>query len=255
LIFKSLGFSLSDIALIIKESKTKNIEKLFDDKLNSLEGNIFELIQYKDMILAAKNFITQQGLEEFDKERLVKDLVSMKNIFIGKFSTLNEELQLKILLEIYRTGSLSVDTIRQMGGSDSTQLISELHMMTIKAVMSKLDGSTEKNLMLRLEKDKPEFADRLKISMFNFEDIIMLPDTTIKKWLEKCDDERLAMSLSSSGKVTQKRIYNNLSRERREKIINTEKSYSLEETYEAMTDLVEVLKKMDMSGEIEIDRD
>lgn len=83
----------------------------------------------------------------------------------------------------------------------------------------------------------------------------MLSDKVIAKWLNKCEDSDLIIALKGSGRYVKARILSNLTSERLDLIKNSlyeSKEYTLDESYSSMKKLIEILKAMDISGEIGI---
>ncbi len=257
LLFKSLRFSLGEIHDILSSGENQRIVDIFNDRLQNFEQKISELSRSKEILTAVTKIYKLHGLEYVNNYRLMKEMIGMNNVFVKIFNKLDLSLQIKILLELYRTGSLTPETLKEIGTEPGTRLLNELHMTIVKVLLNKVDRNVEKNIIVNLEKIDSEFADELKKAMFTFDDIAMLPDVTIEKWLKKCDDEELRIAFSESGKYVRNRILNNLSCERREKIkrsIKDSNMPSLDEVYVAMTNLVEILREMEVAEEIRIER-
>lgn len=256
IIFKNMGFSLADIKLILSTCKNEDVIKVFNNKLKELEKKATEILHYKNMLTAVTKIYELKGLEYVNNYYLLGEIVNMDSIFTRTFNKLDLSLQTRILTELYHTGNISVDTIKEIGTEAGTRLLTELHMIIVKTLLNKVDRNVEKAIMQNLEKEEPEFADELKRAMFTFDDIVVLDDETIVKWLKKCNDEELTMALSESGNSVRNKIYKNMPAHRMKKIkdnIQTESLYTLDKVYEATTNLIEILKQMDLSREINIE--
>lgn len=257
LLFKSLGFSLEDIRILVSSNNNEIVYKVFNTKLEDYEAKISELIHYKKVLMAIKMIYKVSGLEYLNNHHLIKEMSYMNNVFIKAFCKLDVELQIKVLTELYYTGSLSVEMQKKIGSEPGSRILNELHMTMVKSILNKVDMNVEKRIMENLEKIDSELAEEIKSALFTFDDIIMLPDKTIEKWLTKCENKDLVIALSESNKYLSKRVFNNLPCERLELIKNSlgeNNEYTLDERYISMKKLIEILKQMDFSGEITINK-
>jgi flagellar motor switch protein FliG len=179
----------------------------------------------------------------------------MDNLFITTFNKLDIKLQVKILIEIYRTGTISHETIKEISTESGQKLLKELHMASVKLLLNNVGRLVEKNIVETLEKLDGDFAEEIKNSLFTFENIIMLPDNAIKKWVEECNEEDLIIGLSQTKRNIANRIISNMSDESAEKIekgIKDLKELTLDNLYIAKTNLISILRRMDISGEVSI---
>jgi DNA-binding transcriptional MerR regulator len=253
LLFKSLGFSLDDIKVILSSTNNKIVDEVFNRKLDKLEDEISELIHCKEVLIAIGKIYKASGLEYLNNHQLIREMSYMNNTFIKTFDKLDVELQIKVLTELYHTGSLSHETIKKIGSEPGSRILNELHMTIIKSILNKVDRNTEKNLMKNLEKIDSKLAEEIKSALFTFEDIVMLSDKTLEKWLVKCDDKDIIIALKESSKYVIARIFSNMPSERISQIknlISESEEPTLDESYISMKKLIEILKQMDFSGEI-----
>lgn len=257
LIFKNLGFSLEDIKLVLSTSQNEEVIKVFNKNLIELEKKEKEILHYKNMLTAVTKIYEMKGLDYVNNYYLLGEIVNMNSIFTKTFNKLELELQIKILIELYHTGNISVDTMKQIGTESGTRLLNDLHMIVVKTLLNKVNRKVEKNIMESLEKRDAEFAEDLKRAMFTFEDLIMLSDENVEKWLKKCSDKELIIALSESGNSVRSKVYKNMPIARTEMMKEGIESLhvpTLDEIYEATTSLIEILKNMDYLGEISIER-
>ncbi len=183
LLFKNLGFSLDDIYTILFTEENQQVGELFEKRLEDFERQMSEISRYQELLKGIINIYRSYGLEYVDNYHLIKELVGMNNLFVKTFNRLDLELQINVLKEIYHTGSLTPLTLNEIGVESGSQLLRELHLIVVKVLLNKVDRNIERDIILSLEKDDPEFAAEVKKAMFTFEDIIILPDSTIEKWL------------------------------------------------------------------------
>jgi DNA-binding transcriptional MerR regulator len=255
LLFKSFGFSLEDIRLILSSTSNEAVDKVFNDNLANLKAKISDLCRRKEVLEAISKIYMSNGLEYLKNPYIIKELSYMNNVFIKTFNKLDTELQVMVLTELYHTGSLSHETLKSIGIESGSRTLSELHMIIIKSILNQVDRSAEKNIVKNLEKTDFKLSEEIKSALFTFDDVIMLPDKAIEKWLLKCDDRDLAIALKESSKYIKIRIFSNMPAERISKIkglMDGSVEYKLYECYTSMTRLVSILQQMDFSGEITI---
>lgn len=257
LLFKSLGFSLEDIKDILSTSENQKIVGIFEKRLLNLDREMSEIVRHKKILNAITSIYKSQGLDYVNNYHLMKEMIGVNSIFVKNFNTFDMKLQIKILMELYHSGSLTPETLKEIGTDSGTRLLKELHLTTIKVLLNRVDQDVEKNILQTLHQQDPEFAEEVKNAMFTFDDIAILSDATIVKWLTKCTDEELKIALFDSGKYIRNRILSNLSSERASQIQKSLKDLkvpSLDEIYVATTHLVDILRNMEVAGEITIER-
>lgn len=132
------------------------------------------------------------------------------------------------------------------GGIDSTAKILNL-----------ADRSTEKSIIESLEENDPELAEEIKKRMFVFEDIVVLDDSSIQKFLRKINDQDLTKALKSVDDEVKEKIFRNMSK-RAAEIIQDDIEYMgptrLSDVEEAQQRIVAVIRKLEEQGEIIIAR-
>lgn len=124
-------------------------------------------------------------------------------------------------------------------------------------IMNTLDRGTEKHIMESLEIDEPELADEIRRKMFVFEDILTLDDRSIQRVLREVDNNELAVALKSAGEDVQNAIFNNLSK-RLATMIKEDMDFMgpvrMKDVEEAQQKIVNIIRKLEDSGEIVIAR-
>lgn len=66
---------------------------------------------------------------------------------------------------------------------------------TLVDILNQVDRTTEKNITEGLEREDPELAEKVKESMFVFEDIVTLDDVSIQRILREVEAKELALAL------------------------------------------------------------
>lgn len=127
----------------------------------------------------------------------------------------------------------------------------------IVEILNTVDRTTEKHIMETLEIDEPELADEIRRKMFVFEDIISLDDRSIQTVLRDVDNNDLAIALKNCNEQVQSVIFNNLSK-RLAAMIKEDMEFMgpvrLKDVEEAQQKIVNIIRKLEDSGEIVISR-
>ena len=83
---------------------------------------------------------------------------------------------------------------------------------TLVNILNAVDRTTEKNITEGLEREDAELADKVKSSMFVFEDIISLDDVSIQRILREVEVNDLALALKGCSDEVANSIYKNQSK-------------------------------------------
>ena len=130
-------------------------------------------------------------------------------------------------------------------------------MDAIVEILNTVDRGTEKHIMETLEIEEPELADEIRRKMFVFEDILSLDDRSIQRVLREVDNNELATALKSANEEVQTVIFNNLSK-RLVAMIKDDMDFMgpvrLKDVEEAQQKIVNIIRKLEDSGEIVISR-
>ena len=124
-------------------------------------------------------------------------------------------------------------------------------------ILNAVDRGTEKHIMETLEIEDPELADEIRKKMFVFEDILLLDDRAIQRVLRDVDNNDLAVALKGSTEQVQNAIFNNLSK-RLAAMIKEDMEFMgpvrMKDVEEAQQKIVNIIRKLEDSGEIVISR-
>lgn len=128
---------------------------------------------------------------------------------------------------------------------------------SVVEILNTVDRGTEKHIMETLEIEEPELADEIRRKMFVFEDILLLDDRAIQRVLREVENNDLAISLKGSNQDVQNAIFNNLSK-RLASMIKEDMEFMgpirMKDVEEAQQKIVNVIRKLEDSGEIVISR-
>ncbi len=124
-------------------------------------------------------------------------------------------------------------------------------------ILNSTDRGTEKHIMEILEIEDPELADEIRKKMFVFEDILLLDDRSIQRVLRDVDNNELGLALKGSHEEVQNAIFNNLSK-RLAQMIKEDMDFMgpvrMKDVEEAQQKIVNIIRKLEDSGEIVISR-
>ncbi len=127
----------------------------------------------------------------------------------------------------------------------------------IVGILNTVDRGTEKHIMENLEIEEPELADEIRKKMFVFEDILALDDKTIQRILRDVDSNDLEIALKGSAEEVQNVIFSNLSK-RLAVMIKEDMDFMgpvrMKDVEEAQQKIVNIIRKLEDSGEIIIAR-
>ncbi len=128
---------------------------------------------------------------------------------------------------------------------------------SIVDILNQVDRGTEKNILDQLEEEDPELAEEIKMRMFVFEDITVLPDKAIQLVLRQVDTHDVALALKTASSEVEEKIYTNMS-DRAAEMLKEDLEYMgpvrLREVEEAQQRIVNVIRELEDSGEIVIAR-
>lgn len=124
-------------------------------------------------------------------------------------------------------------------------------------ILNTVDRATEKHIMETLEIEEPELADEIRKKMFVFEDVLLLDDRSIQRVLREVENSDLALACKSATEQVQNAIFNNLSK-RLAAMIKEDMDFMgpvrMKDVEEAQQKIVNVIRKLEDSGEIVISR-
>ncbi|NBH26051.1 flagellar motor switch protein FliG [Lachnospiraceae bacterium] len=124
-------------------------------------------------------------------------------------------------------------------------------------ILNTVDRGTEKHIMETLEIEEPELADEIRKKMFVFEDILLLDDRAIQRVLRDVDNNDLGLALKGANEQVQTTIFNNLSK-RLAVMIKEDMEFMgpvrMKDVEEAQQKIVNIIRKLEDSGEIVISR-
>ncbi len=120
-------------------------------------------------------------------------------------------------------------------------------------ILNKVDRSTEKAIIEKLEEEDPELAEEIKKQMFVFEDIVLLDDRSIQQVLREVEMSELALALKGAVKEVSDKIFKNISK-RAGEMLREEIEYlgpaRVKDVEEAQQRIVNTIRRLQDAGEI-----
>lgn len=180
-------------------------------------------------------------------------------------SALPEDIQSEVAYRIAsmnNTSPLVIKEIEKVLDSKLSSVVkSDMTVLggvsTLVDILNQVDRTTEKNITESLEREDPELAEKIKESMFVFEDIITLDDVSIQRILREIDAKELAMALKGCSEEVANAIYRNQSK-RAAAALKEDMEFlgpvRLMDVEKAQQKIVGIIRRLDEAGEIVIAR-
>jgi flagellar motor switch protein FliG len=124
-------------------------------------------------------------------------------------------------------------------------------------VLNNVDRGTEKAILEELDRDQPELAEKIRESMFVFEDIISLDNASIQRIVREVDMKDMALALKGSSEEVAHILYNNMSKRAAQTLredIEFLGPVRLIDVEKAQQAIVAIVRRLDEAGEIVISR-
>ena len=180
-------------------------------------------------------------------------------------SALPQENQAEVARRIAQMDRTSPDVIQEVERvleSKLANLVNEDYTQIggvdqVVEILNSTDRGTEKHIMEILEIEDPELADEIRKKMFVFEDILLLDNKAIQRVLRDVDNNDLELALKGTNEEVQNTIFANLSK-RLAEMIKEDMEFMgpvrMKDVEEAQQKIVNIIRKLEDSGEIIISR-
>ena len=127
----------------------------------------------------------------------------------------------------------------------------------VAEMLNRVDRSTEKAIMEKLEETNPDLADEIKRLMFVFDDVLLIDDKSIQCILREVDQKDLILALKGAGEEVKAKILKNMSQRARALILEEMEVMGptrLKNTEEAQQKIVNTIRQLEEMGEIVVAR-
>ncbi|TCK60016.1 flagellar motor switch protein FliG [Seleniivibrio woodruffii] len=126
---------------------------------------------------------------------------------------------------------------------------------SVAEIFNRMDRTTSKNTLEKLEKESPELVAAIRDMMFVFEDIKTLNDVALQEILKKADKKALTMALKGTDEEMQERFFKNMSK-RAVETMKEEMEYmgpvKLKEVEKAQHEIVSIVRELEEEGIVSI---
>ena len=175
------------------------------------------------------------------------------------------ELQSEVAFRIATMSSISPMVIKEiekvLDGKLSSVIRTDSTVVggieSLVDILNQVDRTTEKNITEGLEREDLELAEKIKESMFVFEDIITLDDVSIQRILRELDAKDLSLALKGCSEEVANAIFRNQSK-RAAVALQEDMEFlgpvRLMDVEKAQQKIVGVLRRLDEAGEIVLSR-
>ncbi|AJA47886.1 flagellar motor switch protein FliG [Clostridium pasteurianum DSM 525 = ATCC 6013] len=180
-------------------------------------------------------------------------------------SSLSEELQGEVAYRIATMSNTSPMVIKEIENVLNNKLSSVVRsdvttlggVETIVDILNQVDRTTEKNITEELEKEDQELAERVKQSMFVFEDIVTMDDVSIQRVLRELDNKDVALALKGCSEEVANCIFRNQSKRAATALkedIEFLGPVRLVDVEKAQQKIVAIIRRLEDAGEIVVAR-
>lgn len=180
-------------------------------------------------------------------------------------SELPEDVQTEVAYRIATMSNISPMVVKEiekvLDSKLSSVIRSDMTVLggvdTLVEIITQVDRTTEKNITEGLEREDPELAEKVKESMFMFEDIVTLDDVSIQRVLREVETKELALALKGCSEEVSNAIFRNQSK-RAAASLKEDMEFlgpvRLMDVEKAQQRVVSVIRRLDEAGEIVLSR-
>ncbi|HTB22094.1 MAG TPA: flagellar motor switch protein FliG [bacterium] len=156
-----------------------------------------------------------------------------------------------IIMEIEKVLERNIASVftQEMSSAGGVRAVAEM--------LNRVDRSTEKAIMEKLEEANPDLADEIKRLMFVFDDVLLIDDKSIQRILREVDQKDLILALKGAGEEVKAKILKNMSQRARALIVEEMEVMGptrLKNTEEAQQKIVNTIRQLEEMGEIVVAR-
>jgi len=180
---------------------------------------------------------------------------------------MTEDLRYEVVKRIASTAELPSELVRQVDemmevrayslGRAMTDEQGNKRYKTVAQMLNISDPSLAKNVLDRLNREKPQLANEIQALMFVFEDLVKINDKDMQKVLGQVDKADLVLALRTAEPTVKAKMMNNLSTRAKDAIIEELENMGprpLHEIEEAQKRILQAVRGMEEKGEIQVNR-
>ena len=120
-------------------------------------------------------------------------------------------------------------------------------------VMNRLEGTASKAILEAIERDDPKLAINIRNLMFTFEDLLGVPDVSIREWLGTMDKKTLALALKGANNDLKDHIFRAMSSRAVEMLKEDMEALGpvrAKDVAQAQQEAVTLLRKLEAEGKV-----
>lgn len=128
---------------------------------------------------------------------------------------------------------------------------------TVAGILNAAPGGTEKSVLEKIDAVKPELSERIRESMFEFKDLVLVDRRSMQKILAGLDTKVLALSLKACTDEVRDTILSAVSQRTREMILEEREligAVAVTEVLAAQKEIVTYVRKLMDSGDLQVNR-
>jgi len=178
---------------------------------------------------------------------------------------LPDALQAEVVMRLANIDFISPELISQLddvlknelanvGTVDSAQLGG---VEPVAEMLNSMDKTAETNIMARVEEKDPEMAEEIKKLMFVFDDLVVLDDRGTQALLKEVPNDKLLIALKTAPEEIKGKIFKNMS-SRASQLLQEDLAnlgpQRLSDVEAAQTEIVNIAKRLENEGKIQINR-
>ena len=245
-------------SVLEKAFGAKAAESLLERITKSLQTKAFDFIRKTDY----KKLMAVIGSEHPQTIALVLSYARSDQAS-AVIAELPKDLQIDVVERIARMESTSPDIIRIVESNLEEKFSSFMSVdftevggvNYIADIMNHIDRANEKYIFDELAQRDSELSDEIRKRMFVFEDITVLDDYSIQKFLGEIDTKDLVLAIKGSNKEVSDVIFKNMSKRQSETIMSDLEfthNVRLRDVEEAQQRIVSVIRRLEEEGELVI---
>ncbi|MBZ4672362.1 flagellar motor switch protein FliG [Deferribacterales bacterium Es71-Z0220] len=175
---------------------------------------------------------------------------------------LPEDLKAEVAIRIANLQDISPSVVKTLSKvleerfeSISSYNVEVGGVKSVAEIFNRMDRTTSKQTLERLEKDAPELVASIRDMMFVFEDIKRLGQQAIQEILKRADKNTLTLALKGADEELKNRFFESMSK-RAVETMKEEMDYmgpvKLKDVEKAQHEIVEIVRELDEEGVVSI---
>lgn len=176
-------------------------------------------------------------------------------------SALPDEVRAEIVFRLATIDKTSPDIVKQIEQVLEKQVSAGLSSgvsygsgaKTVAEVLNRVDPTTQKTILNRLDEHSPSLAEQVRGLMFTFEDLVGVDDRGLQKIITSVEQRDLVLSLKAASEEVKDKIFRNMS-ERTASTIKQEIEFlgpvRLKDVEEAQRNVVAVVRRLEEAREV-----